>query len=84
MGEAKNGARTLHFDDSIKLEFRGAKVTTDAGLLAVRELDEVLRLTDTAGRPPKKPKVFYHDFTYRAGSRKKSRRVMAKVEWHSG
>jgi hypothetical protein len=48
MGEAKNGAKTLHFDGSIKLEFRGAKVTRDAGLLAVRELDEVLRLTDIA------------------------------------
>ena len=30
MGEAKNGAKELEFDGSIKLEFRGAKVTTDA------------------------------------------------------
>jgi len=39
MGEAKNGLLKLNFDRHLRLEFRGAKVTTDAGLLAVRELD---------------------------------------------
>jgi Transposase DDE domain group 1 len=41
-------------------------------------------LTRPVGRPPAKPQVFYHDFTYRAVSWKKSRRVVAKVEWHQG
>jgi len=41
-GEAENVGLKLHFDGHLRLEFRGAKVTTDAGLLAVRELDEVL------------------------------------------
>ncbi len=36
------------------------------------------------GRPPKKPRTFFHDFSYRAASWKKSRRVIAKVEWHQG
>ena len=36
------------------------------------------------GRPPKKPVVKYHDFSYQAGSWDRPRRVVAKVEWHRG
>jgi len=41
-------------------------------------------LTRPVGRPPKKPQVLYHSFQYQAGSWKRSRRVVAKVEWHAG
>jgi hypothetical protein len=41
-------------------------------------------LNRPVGRPPKKPIVRYHSFQYQAASWKKSRRVVAKIEWHEG
>ena len=38
----------VDFDRGIKLELHGATVTSDGGLLAYRELDEALQLTDMA------------------------------------
>ena len=36
------------------------------------------------GRPSRKPKVFYYNLRYRAGSWECARRVVVKVEWHAG
>jgi len=169
-GEAVGTGLRVAFDRRLKLEFHGATVSSDAGLLAFRELDDALGLTQLAAdlfhdartgkngrhtllaqfrqavfgpvvaryrdqdlrrllrgdaafalpdvyeyleaqgfqytirlpanhvlqaqiahlltrpvrRPPHDVRRFYASFRYRAQSWSRSRRVIAKVEWHPG
>jgi hypothetical protein len=46
VGEQQNQSFQLSFNPSLKVNFQGSRVTSDGGLLLVRELDECLGLSE--------------------------------------
>ena len=48
MGDRENAPLGLQFNSKVRLEFHGAAITSDAGLLPIRELENVLGLTHIA------------------------------------
>ena len=48
-GEAKLEPLRVNFDRRLKLEFHGSRVTSDAGLVPYRDLDDALGLTELGG-----------------------------------
>src|SRR6516165_5940609 len=47
--EADDGPLRVDFDRRLRLEFHGSRITSDAGILVHRELDDAIGLTDLAG-----------------------------------
>jgi hypothetical protein len=48
MGDGQNGVLRVGFEPRLRLAFQGAKISSDAGLLVYRKLDEAMKLTATA------------------------------------
>lgn len=47
-GAGETGVGRLGFDRRVPLEFRGTQLSSDGGLLVMRELDDVLAMSDLA------------------------------------
>ena len=50
VGERQNRPFQLSFSSSLKVDFQGSRVTSDGGLVLVRELDERLGLSELVDR----------------------------------
>jgi hypothetical protein len=50
VGEAQNRPFRLSFNSSLKIDFQGSRVTSDGGLVLVRELDERLGSSELVDR----------------------------------
>src|SRR6202047_1121229 len=50
VGETQQRPFQLSFNSSLRVDFQGGRVTSDGGLLVVRELDERLRLSELVDR----------------------------------
>src|SRR6516162_7832167 len=57
MGDAELGPVQLSFNSQLRVEFRGATVTSEAGLLLPRELEERLGLSALIERPLTDPRT---------------------------
>ncbi len=68
VGASSGRVDRVDFDRRVRLEFRGTQLSSDGGLLVVRELDDALGLSDLASAAL-------------CDSRKSDRRGVERVDW---
>jgi hypothetical protein len=78
MGERQNGPFQLSFHSSLKVDFQGSRVTSDGGLILVRELDERLGF---GARPHS---VSHPDFSAMKATFLLSGESATKPDWPNG
>ena len=88
MGETQNQPFQLSFNPSLKVDFQGSRVTSDSGLLLVRELDERLGLDQlieehlTDGRRGKNTQLPLPDLLRQSLYSRFKTRVSILGPWH--
>ena len=67
-GERKNSSVIPSFNRTIRIDFRGAKISSDAGVLMLREIDERFNITTPLGRLPGRSEESIPSETHLRGS----------------
>jgi hypothetical protein len=82
-GETKRSGLRVDFDRRLKLEFHGSRITSDAGFIAYRELDDALGLTQVAGDSLIAPRTGKNAIKWTRLSCRKFRNNAVRLQLHA-